>query len=188
MVLGDDFDGEVVFEDVDVGVCAHGLDKAFLNFEARVVGVVEDAEFAVTAFAVEVEGAVGLAVEVDAPFDEPADLLGSTFDDFLDGGGVAEHVAGDHRVADVFVEVIHFKISHGGDASLREGRVSLFELGFAHESDAAAAGHFEGKAHAGDAGAYDEIVVFAFHSDDWGGCPPAGACAASVGGRRGEGR
>ena len=62
--------GEVVLEYVDVGIVAHGLDKAFLNFGSRVVLVVQDAEFGVSAFAVQVKVAVFVLVEVDAPLYE----------------------------------------------------------------------------------------------------------------------
>ena len=67
MVLGKDFHGKVVVKHVDVGVSLDGLDERHLDFMARVVGVVQDAELAVTALAVQVKVALLVLVEVDAP-------------------------------------------------------------------------------------------------------------------------
>ena len=74
MVLGDDFDGEMFLKDGDVGVLSDGLDEAVLDFGTGVVLVMEDAELGVTAFAVQVEFAFFVFIEVYTPFDELLDL------------------------------------------------------------------------------------------------------------------
>ena len=79
VVLGYYLDGEMPFKNVDVGIAAHGLDEAFLNLEAGVVGVVKYPELAVAAFFVEVEIAIGRLVEVNAPAYELPYLLGCAF-------------------------------------------------------------------------------------------------------------
>ncbi len=133
VVLGDDFDGEVVFVDVDVGVGADGFDERVLYLEAGVVGVVEYAKLGVSAFAVEVEGAVIVFVEVYAPAYEFVDLRGSVAHDFLDGLRVAEPVAGHHCVVDMFVEVVDLEVGDGCYAALCEGGVGFVESGLAYE-------------------------------------------------------
>ena len=55
MVLGDDFHGIEVGEDSDVGVCLDGFYQAGLYLGTCVVLVVQDTEFRVTAFLVEIE-------------------------------------------------------------------------------------------------------------------------------------
>ena len=139
----------MVFEDVDVGICAHLLDKALLYFEAGVVGMVENTEFGVASLAVEVERAVVFFVEVDAVVDEEVDSVGSAGHDLADGIGVGELVAGNHRVGDVFVEVVDLAVCNRGYAALSEGSVGFVESGFAYECHPAGTGHFQGEAHAG---------------------------------------
>ncbi len=153
VVLGDDFDGEMVLVDVDVRVGADGLDQAALDFEAGVVGVVQDAELRVASLAVEVERAVGLAVEVHAPFKELAYLAGSAGHDFFYRRGVGEPVAGDHRVADMLLEVVNLEVRHRRHSPLGQGGVGLFELCLADKRDPPGMSYFQGEAHSGDAAA-----------------------------------
>ena len=107
MVLGDDFNREVVFEDVDVGVLLQGLDEALLDFRSRVVSVVKDSEFRVAALAVEVELTVRVLVDINALVNSFLNLRRCILHDFLHGRTVAEPVAGNHRVLDVLVEVVN---------------------------------------------------------------------------------
>ena len=163
MVLGDDFHGEMVLEDVDVGVVSHLFDEALLDFESGVVGVVEDSEFGVSTFAVEVEFAVVVAVEVNAPFEELPDLLGGFGHHFSDRHGVGQPVARDHGVLDMLFDVVEFEVGDGSHAALRESGVCLIKGGFTHERHTSGAGHFEGETHSGNAGADYEIIVFVSH-------------------------
>lgn len=127
MVLGDDFHSEVVFVDVDIWVLLHSLYQALLNLETGVVGMVEDTEFGVAAFAVEVECAVGLAVEVDSPLEELTDLGGSLTHHFLHGLGVGNPVAGNHCVVDMLFEVVDGEVGDRSHSSLRQGGVGLMK-------------------------------------------------------------
>lgn len=164
MVLGDDLDGEIMLVDVDLRAAAHGLDEALLYLIAGVVGVVEDAKFRVSPLAVEVERAVLLLVEIHAPLNELAYLGGSLSDHLLHGHRVGEVVAGHHGVVYMFLEIIHFEVGHRCHATLRESGVGLIESSFANEGHAAVFGHFESEAHAGDAGSYNEKIIFLSHS------------------------
>ena len=112
MVLGDYLDGEMILENVDVGIGAHGLDEALLDFESGVVGVMEYAEFGMSTFAVQVESSVGAFVEVDTPFHKLAYLCGGFRHHLAHGFRVAEIVAGHHCVVDMFFKVVDFKVGH----------------------------------------------------------------------------
>ena len=166
MVLCDDFDSEMVFQHRDVRVLVDGLDEAALDFEACVVGMVQDAELRVASLAVEVKLAVGFLVEVDAPFQQALDACGSPFDHLLDGRRVADVVARDEGVADVLFKVVHFEIGHRGHAALRFCRVGLVYRCLADKGDFALAGvgYLQGVVHPGHARADYQKVEFAYHA------------------------
>ena len=164
MVLGNDFNGEVMFKYIDVRRILHSFYKAVLNLESCVVGMVQDTELAVAAFAVQVETTVGVLVEIHAPAYQFVNLRRSAFHHLFHSLGVAEPVAGNHSVVNVFVKIVYFEIGNGSDAALSESCICLVECCFAHQSDFPAfAGNFKGKAHAGNARAYHKIVVFVCH-------------------------
>ena len=164
VVLGDDFDGEVMVEDVYVRMALDGSDEAGLYFRSRVVLVVQYAEFRVSAFAVQVKFARFVFVEFHSPADELLDLRGRAAHDHLHGRTVVDPVACHHRVVDMFLEIVHLEVGHRGDASLRKVSVGFFQLRLADDGDGLAFfGHFQGKAHACDARADNQIIVFVNH-------------------------
>ena len=163
MVLGEDFHGKMVFKHVDIGVVLDGLDERYLDFVTGVVGMVQDAEFAVTALAVQVKLALLVAVKVHAPPQQCLDLVRRLGDDFLHGFGVVEPVARNHRVVDVLVKVVHFHVGHRGDAALGEVGVGLFHLGLAHQCHSSRLCHLQGKAHTGYTRTDNEVIIFAYH-------------------------
>ena len=112
VVLGDDFHGEVVLLDLDVGARPDGLHQSALYLCSGVVGMVQDAELGVSALTVQVEGTIVLAVEVDAPLHQLLYLFGSHAHHLLYGLAVADVVAGNERVGDMLVEIVKFQISH----------------------------------------------------------------------------
>ena len=112
MVLRDYLHGEVVLLNVDVGARTHSRHQSALYLGARVVGVVQDAELGVSALAMQVELAVLLAVEVDAPLHELGNLLRRIAHHLLYGTTVADEVARYHRVFYMLVEIVDCKISH----------------------------------------------------------------------------
>ncbi len=122
-----------MLEYVDVGILADAAYEALLYLVAGVVGVVEDAEFAVAALAVQVELAVVAPVEIHAPADEFAYLSGSLLHYFPDSLGVAEVVARYHCVFEMLVEIVDSKIGDRSYTSLRKGRIGLVESGFAYQ-------------------------------------------------------
>ena len=165
VVLRDNLHGEVVLLHLDVGTCPDGSHQSALYLGSCVVGVVEDAELRVTSLAVEVEIAVLVFVEVDTPPHQFLDLLRGIPDHLLHSLAVADIVAGNHRVFDVFLEIVYGEIGHRGDTTLRKTRVGLVELGLTDEAHLSflRPGHFQGVAHTGYSAADDEEVILIYH-------------------------
>ena len=130
---------------------------------ARIVLVVQDAEFRVPALAVQVKTAVFLLVEVDAPMDKLLDLGGGVAHHFLHGGAVADPVARYHGVLDVLLEVVHGQVGHRGDASLCEVCIGLLHACLADEGHRTFMRHFQRETHPGYARADDEEIELSYH-------------------------
>ena len=163
VVLGDDIDGELVFLELDVGVVVDGLQQSALYLGTSVVFVVQDTELGVPSLAVQVETAAAFFVEVDAIAHQLVYALGGFADGHLHHIAVADAVAGNQGVFDMFVETVGV-VHHGGDAALcifcRPFR------GFSLGEDAyfAVGGHFEGKTQSCNAGTDNQKVYFVTHS------------------------
>ena len=127
--------------------------------------MMQDAELGVSAFAVQVEGAIFFLVEVDAPADQFGYLLRRVGDHLTHCVGVADPVTGNHGVVDMFLEIIHEEVGHGRNTTLSFGCVGLVEGSLATESDLvlACSRHFERKTHTGYAAADDEEIIFVCH-------------------------
>ena len=69
MVLRDDLYRKMVLQYLDMGVLPNGFHQSALDLEARVIGMVQDTELGVTAFAVQVKLSVFFLIEVNAPVD-----------------------------------------------------------------------------------------------------------------------
>ena len=113
--------------------------------------MVQDAEFGVATFTVQVELSVGVLVEVDTPRDEFLNLCRGIAHDLFHGFAVADVVARNHRVLDVLVEIVDQQVGHTGNATLSLGRVGLFECRLADDGNLAllCPCHLEGITHAG---------------------------------------
>ena len=155
MVLRKNLDGEMLFENSDVGVLFDSPYQTVLNFRTRVILVVQDAKFGMSAFPVKVEFPFFVFIEIDPPADEFFDLRRSFFYDFLDCGAVAEPVAGDHRVFDMFLKVVYQRVGYRGYATLCEIGICLLQFCFAYERHFSFVCYFQGKTHSGYPGTDD---------------------------------
>ena len=117
------------------------------------------------ALAVQVEIAVILAVEVDAPVDEFLYLLWSLAHHLLHGSTVADVVAGNDGVGNMLVEGVDLQVGDRGDTALGERRVSLVETCLADHTYLAlfCAGHLQCIAHAGHTGSDNKEIVLVNH-------------------------
>ena len=112
VVLCDDLHGIVVGIYLNIRMGMYGTDQAGLDLCARVIGMVQDAELGVAALFVQVEFAILLLIELYTPVDQRLDLCRGFPYHFLYGRPIADPIARDHRVFDVFLKVIHLQIGH----------------------------------------------------------------------------
>ena len=70
MVLRDDLHGKMILQYVDIRIIAHRFHQTPLDLRTRVIGMVEDTELGVSAFAVQVKITVFFLIEVNAPVDQ----------------------------------------------------------------------------------------------------------------------
>ena len=112
VVLGDNLHCEVILLDVDVWVVAYGFHQSSLDFSTRIVGVMEDAELAVSALTVKVELAVLLLVEVDSPFHQFLNLFWCLGNNLFNCFVVTDVVTSNHCILDVLVEVIYLQVGN----------------------------------------------------------------------------
>ena len=165
-MLGDNLHGKVVLLDVNVGAGTHSRHQSTLYLGTGVVGMVQDAELRVASLAVQVEVAVLLTVEVDAPLYEFLDLFRCIAHHLFHGGTVGDVVTGNYRVFYVLVKVVKLQVCHAGHATLCERCVSLVEACFTDEAYLAFLGtcHFQCIAHTGHSGTDNQEIVFIDHS------------------------
>ena len=130
VVLGDDFEGNAVLENLDVLVPLGGLDEFLLNLVAGDVLMVEHSELGVAALLGEGEAAVLVLVEIDAPLHEFHHPLGGLAYGEFHNMAVGELVAGHHRVLNMLLVRVGL-VNHGGDAALgvAGGALVDFRLG-----------------------------------------------------------
>ena len=164
MVLGDDFHCEEVGEYGDVGMLLYGFNQAVLYFRAGIVLVVQDTEFRVSAFFVQVEFSAIFFVEVHSPFNKLIDLFGGVAHHFFHSFTVAYPVSGNHGVFDVLIEIIYCQVGDGSDAALCKISVCLFQTGFADEGYCSFMRHLKRKTHTGNSGADNEEIELSYHS------------------------
>jgi len=148
VVLGDDFHGKMVGKHGDVGMCLHRFDERCLYLRTRIVLVVQDAEFAVSALLVQIKGSVGLLVKVHSPFDEFLNLGRGATHNLFHRRTVVDVVTGNEGILNVFLEIIYRQVGHRGDASLCKIGISLFQSGFTNKGYSSLVGYFQGEAHA----------------------------------------
>ncbi len=112
MVLGYYFYCKMIFKYVNLVIGTYRLDKSALDLKSGIVGMMEDSEFGVPSFTVQVKAAILLAVELNAPFQQLLDLLRGLAHHFAYSLSVAEPVAGYHSVFNMFFEIVDLKICY----------------------------------------------------------------------------
>ena len=156
MMLGDNLHRIIIREYVDVRMLVHRPDQTGLDFRARIVGMMQNTKLGMTTLAMQVELAILFLVKLHAPVNKRLYLRRRLAYHFLHGRPVANPIAGDHRILDMLLEVVHSQIGHGSDTALREIGIRLLLAGLANQRDLLALiGHLQGETHARDSGAYD---------------------------------
>ena len=111
--------------------------------------------------------AIGMLVELRSPLHQLADLFRRFCHHLTHSRRVADVVAGNHGVVDVFFKIVFLKVGHRRHATLREARIGLIERCFADDANLSffRLGHFQGVAHACYTGANDQKVVLVSHNE-----------------------
>ena len=157
LVVVQQIDGKMIFENRNVGMVADFFDQAGFNRAAGGVAQrVDDAVVRMSAFEREGDLAV-LAVKGRAPFDELRDAQWAFRDEFAHGGFVAQPRAGDDRVLEMRFGFIE-RIERDGHAALRVKRVGLLHPALGHEQHGGALRRDNGRGNRGDSGAGDQHV------------------------------
>ena len=163
VVLGDDVDGKLVFLQLDVGVVVDGFEQSPFDFGTGVVLVVKDAEFGVAAFAVQVETVAGPAfVEIDPILHQFADAVGGFADGHFHHLAVADAVAGNQRVLNVFVKAVAV-VHDGGYSALGISGRALGSFAFAKDAYFAVRGYFQCIAQPRNPRPNDQEIDFVSH-------------------------
>ena len=164
MVLCQYLNGEMIFDNCNIGMPLYGSDKTVLYFGAGIVFVVENAEFRVPSFAVQVELAFFIFIKIHSPVDERFNLCGSFAYDFFYGGAIAYPVTGNHRIFYVFIEIVYQQIGDRGYSSLCKIGVGFFQTAFTDKGYFSFVCHFQGKTHSGNTGTDDEEIELFNHN------------------------
>ena len=141
----------MTLQNIDVGMLPDSLDEGTLYGVASVVGVMEDSEFGVPSFAMQVVFAIFILVEIYAPFHELTDLFGGFCDNKFHGLRVGEPVARYHRIVDMFLEIIKFEVGYRRNAALSKVGVRFLKFTLADQRNFAGVCYLEGVTHACDA-------------------------------------
>src|SRR3712207_22613 len=129
-----------MFPYLNIGIALYGFHQPTLYLRARVIGVMKNAKLRMTTLTVQVEGAIGLAIELHSPIGELTNLGRCHPDNLLHGLPVADEITGNHGVLNVFIEVVEFQIGHGGNATLGERSVGFLKRCLANDANLALAG------------------------------------------------
>jgi hypothetical protein len=122
LVVRQQFDGVVIFEDRDIWMMVHRGKQRALHLAARQVVRVYDAVRRVPAFAAEIELPRAVARELCAKLYELSNALRALFNEHPNSIFMAESRPGDQRIADVRLEGVVF-VDNARDAALRVIRV-----------------------------------------------------------------
>ena len=170
--LGDQVDGDMVFENMDPGIFPAGGDERAFHFLAGDVARMEDPPFVVSALAAEVvfvlvvrsvaELCAGGEMGPDR-LREPLDPFRPGLDDLQGVFAVAEVSAGVERVGKMFIERV-LAVGDAGDAALSETAVAVVDSAFGDDGDFSPAGfgQGEGAGESCQAAAYDQVIEVQF--------------------------
>lgn len=154
MVLRQYFNCKMIFKDSDVRMLLDRLYQAVLYLGTRIILMVKDAEFGMAAFTMQVEVPFFIFIEIDTPADQLFDLLRSVAHNLFNSIAIAEPVARNHCIFNMFIEVIDDQVCHRGDTPLCEICVSFFQISFAYQGNFPFTGYFKCETHSCNTGTY----------------------------------
>jgi hypothetical protein len=164
--MGDEINGDMVLEQVDIGMGPDLLQQGALHLPAGHVLGVDDPVAGMAAFTAEVETLgwrIAVTAEADTPADQRLNAPRAFFDNQVDDVGMAETGARGQSVLDVKIERV-ITIEHGRNTALGLIGIALHGLFFGNQRDTPDLGGVEGKQQPGNPTANDqEIGLMFFH-------------------------
>jgi hypothetical protein len=161
MPAGDEIDGQMVFEQSDIGVAANFIGQRGLHRTASGIRCMYDPSFAVSALAGQVVARIRGIVpgEGDPLIDQPVDHLPSLACHETSNGFIAQTGACHQRIADMgFHRVVG--IEHGSDAALCPCACAIHELALGQEGDLFVRRQMQGGGQGCQPAAYDQNFGF----------------------------
>ena len=163
MVLRNDFNGKMILQHRNVRMPSHGFHQPALDFESRVVSMMQDTEFRMAALTMQIEVTLFILVEVHPPLHHILNAFRRPAHHLLYGLPVTDVVTGNDGVLNMFVKIVNRQISDRGYSALGLGRIGLVHGGFAYKGHTSLAGYLKRVAHAGYARADYQKVKFTYH-------------------------
>ena len=107
VVLRDNLNGIMVFQNGNILVLPHGRHQSALYFEPGIVGMMQNAKVAVSAFAVQIVLSFSVLIKFHAPLHKRFDGVGRITHNVFHGGQVRNIVACDYRIVDVLFKIVY---------------------------------------------------------------------------------
>ena len=163
VVLSDEFHRKQVVNHSDVWMLGGTLHEGALHLKTGVVLMVKDAEVAVSALLMKVEGAVGTAVEVDSVVHKILDSRRSLLHNNLNDVFLRQEVARHHSVVDVLLEGVG-DVGNSRNAALRKIGVGIRYRSLCNNEYFANLRRFEGEGQTGNSTAYYKKICRAHNA------------------------
>ena len=165
MVLCNNFYSKVILKNSNIRMMTYCLNQSTLNFKARIIGMMQNAKFRVSTFAVKIVSTIFLLIEVYTPLHQAFNTSRAIFYHLFHCTLIANIVASNQRVFNMFLKVIHLEIRYRCHTTLCFGSVSFFDCSFTNECHLtfARGGYLEGVTHSGNTRTNYQKVEFAYH-------------------------
>ena len=149
MMLGNDFYRIVICKYGNIGMGFYRFYQASLYFSSCIVFVVQDAELGMSSFFVEVEFSIFFFIKIHSPFYQFLDLCRCFSHYFFYSRAVTDPIAGNHRVFNVFLEIVYFQVGNRCYTSLSKIGIGFFQSCFTNQGDFTFVSYFQCEAHSG---------------------------------------
>ncbi len=124
--------------------------------------MMKDAELRMPPFAMKIEIALIIFVEIDAPTDQLFNLRRGFPDDLFNYRFIAQAGARVERIGNMFFEIVP-RIGNGSDPALRIKRIGIFQRIFRNDGDFSMSGNFQRITHPRNTGSYDQKIICINH-------------------------
>ncbi len=165
MMLRDNLNGEMILLYLYVGIILYRFHHPSLNLGTRIVGMMQDTELRMATLSMQVKLTILLSVEVHAPIHHFLDLRGSVPHYLFHRLAVTDIVTGNHRILNMFLEIVHFQVGNGRHTSLRERSIGLVERSLTNDANLTfvRSSNLQGVTHTGHSSADNQEIILINH-------------------------